>query len=588
MDRTHTSNEIIPFNNEWKSGGPHSDIPSESFREQLFENVMRDKCWFAWPCVAIDFSSASLTVTDFNPHPAGLLSDQFCRRWPLVSNRFLLSLLSVGFGLVKTFPPFLALRTLFGGYACEDLGDLDDPHLRASRASTTRPGPIVEDDDPYLRLDEEDPMSRNNAQSIPPIASGGDFGPEPSSKGLLAHHASPLRNYPSDSSSDRSSISSEDVIILFLTPKPSSRYKIDLSYTTFLHSVPLLCILITVGAPVSHLHTFLEQIFIKPVMIASSFFIPVALFTSAIWVFTGSFMWDADTKPTWGETAGLRLLAIIPLVLDLLTARRLVDLPREIHTASSLLTLATRLLQNNPFLLGPPPLVLLASLIVSIPFLTLTFRLLLIGYPILPGGNPSIWGRHVRGWAIGLLRWFLPSGYGVGLLIIAFRRFPAYLPLLARPFLQPPVFVSAMAVEYLENATSSLSTYALAYLGLTGDPFSRHKRKFKNDPPFTMLAYAPLTLTLQFALTAYLFVAHTLGTPQRALWAAILGGGVTALVGLFCVGLVDDTVDALYVCYCIDQQAGQKRRPEVFSAFEYETKKPQQQQTRPVPGSSGL
>lgn len=143
--------------------------------------------------------------------------------------------------------------------------------------------------------------------------------------------------------------------------------------------------------------------------------------------------------------------------------------------------------------------------------------------------------------------------------------------------------------------------HALAYLGLTGDPFfpsarrasvltatvnasvAKYRRKFKNDgtsrilrvlvasevylaAPFTMLTYAPLTLTLPFALTTYLFVAHTLGAPQHALSAAILGGGVTALVGLFCVGLVDDTVDALYMCYCVDQQAGQKRRPEVFSA----------------------
>ena len=368
-----------------------------------------------------------------------------------------------------------------------DLDDLDDPHLRASRASTTRPGPMVDDDDddPYLRLDEEDPMSRNNAQSIPLIASGGDFGPESSSKGWLAHHASPLRNFPSDSSSTRSSTSSEDgspphdilshqpryqhqqspqslappplrvsssltesllprdgntrprdvfslpdprhvsrarrkyndsiwtviwcssltfcllfsVIILFLTSKPSSPYKINLPYTTFLHTVPLLCILITISAAVSYLHIFLLQIFIKPVMIATSFFIPAALFISAIWAFIGSFMWDADTEPTWGETVGLRLFAIVPLVLALLTARRLVDLPRDIHTASSLLTLTTQLLQNNPFLLGLSPLVLLVSLIVSIPFLTLTFRLLLIGYAIHPSGNSSVWEWHVKGWA---------------------------------------------------------------------------------------------------------------------------------------------------------------------------------------------
>jgi hypothetical protein len=189
----------------------------------------------------------------------------------------------------------------------------------------------------------------------------------------------------------------------------------------------------------------------------------------------------------------------------------------------------------------------------------------------------------------------------LGLLTIALRRFPAYLPLPVRPFLQPLVIASAFAVGYLENSTSSLSTHALAYLGLTGDPFfpsarraaaltaavntsvAKYRRKFKNDrtscilwvfivpdtclaAPFTILTYAPLTLTLPFALTTYLFVAHTLGAPQHALVAAILGGGVTALVGMFCVGLVDDTVDALYICYCMDQQAGLKRRPEVFSA----------------------
>ena len=189
----------------------------------------------------------------------------------------------------------------------------------------------------------------------------------------------------------------------------------------------------------------------------------------------------------------------------------------------------------------------------------------------------------------------------LGLLTIALRRFPGYLPLPVRPFLQPLVIASAFAVGYLENATGSLSTHALVYLGLTGDPFfpsarraaaltaavngsvAKYRRKFKNDrmsrapsilitsdvhftAPFTMLTYAPLTLTLPFALTTYLFVAHTLGAPQYALLAAILGGGVTALVGMFCVGLVDDTVDALYICYCMDQQAGQRRRPEVFSA----------------------
>lgn len=56
-----------------------------------------------------------------------------------------------------------------------------------------------------------------------------------------------------------------------------------------------------------------------------------------------------------------------------------------------------------------------------------------------------------------------------------------------------------------------------------------------------MLTIAPLTLTFPFALATYLFVAHTLGAPGQALWAALLAGGVTALVGLFSVGLVKDT-----------------------------------------------
>lgn len=56
-----------------------------------------------------------------------------------------------------------------------------------------------------------------------------------------------------------------------------------------------------------------------------------------------------------------------------------------------------------------------------------------------------------------------------------------------------------------------------------------------------MLTVAPLTLTFPFSLTTYLFVAHTLNVPDQALPAALLAGGITALVGLFAVGLVKDT-----------------------------------------------
>ena len=107
----------------------------------------------------------------------------------------------------------------------------------------------------------------------------------------------------------------------------------------------------------------------------------------------------------------MRLFSLVPLVLCLYTARRLVHLPREIHTASSLLTLTTHLLAENPFLLGLSPAVLLAALVGSIPFITLAFRLLLIGYTRHPHGRDSGWEWHVREWE----NWAIECKIGVWL-----------------------------------------------------------------------------------------------------------------------------------------------------------------------------
>ena len=79
-------------------------------------------------------------------------------------------------------------------------------------------------------------------------------------------------------------------IILSLTCKSSSPYKITLPNTTFLHIVSVLSILIAVGAAVSYPHTDLLQTFIKPVMIVTSFFTSVALFVPTILAFVGSFI----------------------------------------------------------------------------------------------------------------------------------------------------------------------------------------------------------------------------------------------------------------------------------------------------------
>jgi len=158
------------------------------------------------------------------------------------------------------------------------------------------------------------------------------------------------------------------------------------------------------------------------------------------------------------------------------------------------------------------------------------------------------------------------------LLIAALRRAPV--PVL--PWLSLPLNI-------LTNIANSLSPDALVYAGLTGDPFFPSARRTRalvaaasamtrgrnaKDPVLRLLGFAPLTLSFPFALSTYLFVAHTLSSPDSALPASLLAAVVTVLVGRFCVSLVEDTADALYICYCIDKDVGEVHRHEVFEAFE--------------------
>lgn len=80
-----------------------------------------------------------------------------------------------------------------------------------------------------------------------------------------------------------------------------------------------------------------------------------------------------------------------------MTARRLLHLPEEIHTTSSILKLATTILSSNPFLLALSPVILLLTLVGSIPFITLAFRLLLIGNS--SSAASGTWEWHVKNWA---------------------------------------------------------------------------------------------------------------------------------------------------------------------------------------------
>jgi hypothetical protein len=466
------------------------------------------------------------------------------------------------------------------------------------------------------------------------------------------------------------------ILLLFTTRRETKPKGATLPYTTLLHTVPLITILTFVSAAVAYTHVLLLRIFVGPVMIATSVFVPATLFISAVWAFVGSFMWDRDTEPTWGESTGyvfvlpssswnlnsyssLRLFSLIPLILCIITSRRLLKLPQQIHTTSATLTLTTNLLIQNPLLLVLSPCILLISLLASLPFVTLIFRLLLIGYFVHPLDNPTAWEWHVRGWANwaitgtvvvwlwtwgvarGTLRMTAASVIGywyfkdqntpipppmdthtihsalvrstgpnlgstcLGALILTIirvlmgltiflDRLPLYLP---TAVLRYVVITNGLrvAVGYLEAITTSLSKYALVYVGLTGDPFMPSARRTQAltskavhpaaglnsrrpglsrsaavssgiEPALGLLTVAPLTLSFPFALSTYLFVAHTLGAPESALRAALLAGGVTALVGLFCVGLVKDVGDTLWICYCVDLDEGVKRREEVFAA----------------------
>lgn len=94
-------------------------------------------------------------------------------------------------------------------------------------------------------------------------------------------------------------------IILFTTSTPKDAPKqLILPYTVLLHSIPLLTMLTFLSAVMSYIHIFLLRVFVKPVIFATSVFIPATLFISAIWAFVGSFVWEEGQEPSWGESVG--------------------------------------------------------------------------------------------------------------------------------------------------------------------------------------------------------------------------------------------------------------------------------------------
>ncbi|KAI4517439.1 hypothetical protein K525DRAFT_228605 [Schizophyllum commune Loenen D] len=475
------------------------------------------------------------------------------------------------------------------------------------------------------------------------------------------------------------------LLILAHTTRPPNGSTSKLPYATLLRTVPLVCVSAVVAAVLTYVHVLALRYAVRPVLAATEAFVPAALTICSIWAFAGSFVTEDGVEPTWGETVGLRLFALIPLVFAVITGRRLLrGLPRRLHAASATLSLVTDVLfgelarpfvaGGEPYLLALSPALLLAALLASIPFATVVFRLLLVGYF---KKEDAGYAWNVKGWARwalvgaiatwlwtwavarGILRmsaagvvgaWYfagaesprhrptdthtihaalfratqtslgtvclagaiLSSLRALALISALLSRLPPWLTLGAMSthpvanMLKPVALLAASgiawAVRWLETVGEGVGGDALVYAGLTGEPFwkaagrsaalagpvgsttgpsggqplqergwgwaRRQRRNGFGDAPLALLTLAPLTLCLPFALGAYMFTAHTLGAPNEAFGAAILVGSVAGLVGRFSIGVVVDCADTLYLCYCIDKDAGQKRRPEVFALFE--------------------
>ncbi|KAF7319042.1 hypothetical protein HMN09_00240400 [Mycena chlorophos] len=232
------------------------------------------------------------------------------------------------------------------------LNDGDDPHFGA-------PG---DEEDPYLRLDDDDDDEtvglvgqqqqeerRTRMHSICPIPDEGDHNQT---------HPPP----PPFCLATPDCVSAQCFLSSWPTP-PDERPP-----PALLHTIPLVTFLTILSAILAYTHLALLRAFLRPVLLVSALAPPFALFLSAIIAFAGSFSAGAG----WG----LRLFALVPLALAVISVRRLPEELRRASRSPALLSLSTRILFfRAPLLLVLSPLVLLAALILSLPIMTLLVRL---------------------------------------------------------------------------------------------------------------------------------------------------------------------------------------------------------------------
>ncbi|EJD44142.1 hypothetical protein AURDEDRAFT_185171 [Auricularia subglabra TFB-10046 SS5] len=424
-------------------------------------------------------------------------------------------------------------------------------------------------------------------------------------------------------------------IVVFFVTKPNTSHDGPLPYYTLKHTVPLLTIITLFSALASYAHVFILRAAVRPALLATAVFIPCALFIAAIWAFAGSFIWDGS-ESTWGETVGLRIFSLVPLACAILSGRSLLTRRKQLEQTINVVELSTSILLAYPPLFLLSPAILFACIILSLPLLSLVFRLFLVGYW---GQSAGSWEWHIRayaGWLIfavtafwlwtwavarGVLRvtsagvvgaWYFqrpqtpsqddametttaalfrasgPSFGSVavaGLFLSAARALSlgtyALYRLTTPPAIPPSLHPLTVPLRMLAALLRSLSNYALVYAGITGEPFFPSARRARaltsvrrpiarGDYTIlsTLLLLSAVAAGTLSALGTYLFVAHTLSAPGSAPFASWTAGAVTFLVVWYSVGLVDDIADTLYVCYCLERDAGSETCPEAFAAFE--------------------
>ncbi|KAJ4488543.1 hypothetical protein J3R30DRAFT_951541 [Lentinula aciculospora] len=201
-------------------------------------------------------------------------------------------------------------------------------------------------------------------------------------------------------------------------------------------------------------------------------------------------------------------------------------------------------------------------------------------------------GFFLRGYGVGWVSW-------VGAVVLRFwSSIPLPVPLLRTIYtawsttshlrslsfnlIQKPILhILTSAAHSLERTSTKYNGYTLIYVGLTGNGFWVSLRRAgrvsmgtttavgRGTPPsslpFSTLTTPLLFLPLPFAYISYLFVLHILSpSPPTASLSALLTAFftllTTSLVIIFCMGLVEDVRDALWVCYCLDCVERKERR----------------------------